>query len=82
MNGDFDLNMIQMEVEGEENIPTGRFRRKRLNPTSKSIGNWPDHWDDNVHEDDGHNIGEEACSRGGEKLLKKELIALYGENGI
>ena len=27
VNGDFDLNMIQMEVVGEENIPTGRFRR-------------------------------------------------------
>ena len=23
-NGDFDFNMIHMEVEGEENIPTGR----------------------------------------------------------
>ena len=23
-NGDFDLNMIQIEVGGEENIPTGR----------------------------------------------------------
>jgi hypothetical protein len=25
VNGDFDLNMIQMEVEGEEKPPTGRF---------------------------------------------------------
>ena len=24
-NGDFDLKMIQMEVEGEETNPTGRF---------------------------------------------------------
>ena len=48
----------------------------------KPIGNWPDHWVDNVHEDDGHNIGEEACSHGGDKLLKKELSALYAENGI
>ena len=25
VNGNIDLNMIQMEVEGEENIPTGSF---------------------------------------------------------
>ena len=35
-----------------------------------------------MHEDDGHNISEEARSRGGEKLLKKELCALYADNGI
>ena len=60
----------------------GRFRRKRLNPTSKPIGSWPDHRIDTVHEDDGRNTSEEASSRGGEKLLKKELSALYAENGI
>ena len=28
---EFNFNVIQMEVEGEQRIPTGRFRKKRLN---------------------------------------------------
>ena len=79
---EFDLNLIQMEVEGEHNTPTGRFRRKQLNPTNKPIGSWPEHWVDEVHEDDGHSIGTTACDRGGENMLKGELSALYAENGI
>ena len=35
---EFDLDIFQMEVEGEENNPTGRFRRKRPNPISKPAG--------------------------------------------
>ena len=46
----FDLNAVQMEVEGEDEKPTGRFRSKRSNDALKPAGNLPTHWIDPVHE--------------------------------
>ena len=67
-HNEFDLSVIQMEVEGENRIPTGRFRRKRLNDSHKPAGKWPEHCIDPVHEANGHSIdslvddrGENAC---------------------
>ena len=65
----FDLNVVAVEVEGEE-IQTGRFQRKRLNPQVKPTGDWPKHWLDTVHETDGHNIDALNSNRG-EKLHLK-----------
>ena len=39
-----DLGVIQMEVEGEDEKPTGRFRSKRSNGSFKPAGKWPEHW--------------------------------------
>ena len=72
---EFDLSTIQMEVEGEENVPTGRFRRKRLNPSNKPAGNWPDHWIDSIHEAAGHSIDSLAADRG-EKSYSTTASAL------
>ena len=38
VNGDFNLDMIQMEVEGEENVPTGRCWKKKIG--SHLEANW------------------------------------------
>ena len=51
-----DLSVIQREVEWENEKPTGRFRRKRLNDSYKPAGKLPEHWKDPVHEEDGHDI--------------------------
>ena len=51
-----DLGIIQMEVEGENDKPTGRYRSQRPDSSFKPAGAWPDHWKDPVHEDDGHSI--------------------------
>ena len=77
-----DLQSIQMEVEGEQNIPTGRFRRKRLNPTTRPSGQWPDHWIDSVHEADGHYMNDCAGLRGGETMLNNAMSSLYAEAGV
>ena len=69
ISSDFDFDVVQMEVEGEENTPTGKFRRKRLNPIVKPAGNWPDHWIDTVHETDGHAIDEPSHDRGVRRVI-------------
>ena len=43
-------NVAQMEVEEEK--PTGRFRRKRSNGSYKPAGKWPEHWKDQVNEEE------------------------------
>ena len=78
----FDLNLIQMEVEGENGAPTGRFRWKRLNDSHKPAGKWPEHWIDPVHEADGHDIDSRVDERGGECLLHTGMSALYAQNGV
>ena len=76
----FNLNVIQMEVEGER--PTGRFRRKRLNDSHKPTGKWPEHWIYQVREEDVHSIDSLVDDRGGEGLLHNGMSPLYAENGI
>ena len=76
----FDLNVVQMEVEGER--PTGRFRRKRLNDSRKPAGKRPEHWIDLVHEQYGHSIDSLVGDRGGEGLLHNGMSALYAQTGI
>ena len=77
-----DLQSIEMEVEGEQNIPTGRFRRKRLNPTTKPLGQWPEHWIDSVHENDGHQMTASPEHRGGEEVLSNAMSSLYAQAGV
>ena len=72
-----DLNVIQMEVEGENDKPTGRFRRQRLSDSYKPAGKWPEHWKGPVHEEDGHSIDSLVGDRGGEVLLYNGM--LYNE---
>jgi hypothetical protein len=79
---EFDLNVIQMEVEGEQQVPTGRFRRKRLNRAVSPPGNWPEHWKDTVHEEDGHSIEGLPEDREGENLLRQGMYALYTQAGV
>ena len=38
-----DLGIIQVEVEGENDKPTGRYRSKRSNGSFKPAGAWPEH---------------------------------------
>ena len=71
-----------MEVEGEGCRPTGRFRRVRLNPTSKPKGQLPSHWVDSMHEQDGYDIGSAIDNRDGEELLSNAMGALYSEAGL
>jgi hypothetical protein len=71
-----------MEVEGENDAPTGRFRRKRLNDSHEPAGKWPEHWIDPVHEADGHDIDSRVDERGGECLLHNGMSALYAQNGV
>ena len=78
----FYLNVIQMEVEGGNRIPTGRSRRKLLNDSHKPVGKWPEHWIDPVHEADGHSIDSLVDDRGGECLLHNGMSALYAQNGM
>ena len=79
----FDLNVVQMEVEGEDSVvPTGRFRRKRLNDHYAPTGDWPEHWIDTIHEADGHYVDARGDDRGGEKLLSNGMSALYAQNGV
>ena len=59
-----DLGVTQMEVEGEDEKPTGRFRSKRSNGSFKPAGKWPEHWKDPVHDEDGHSIDSLAGDRG------------------
>ena len=77
----FDLNVIQMEVGGE-NRPTGRFMRKRLNGSCKPAGKWPEQWIDPVREEDGHSIDSLVNDRGRECLLHNGMSALYAQNRI
>ena len=37
------LGVLQMEVEGEDDKPTGRYRTKRSNGSFKPAGKWPEH---------------------------------------
>ena len=59
-----DLGIIQMEVEGEDDKPTGRYRSTRSNGSFKPAGSWPEHWKDPVHEEDGHSIDSLFGDRG------------------
>ena len=77
-----DLGIIQMEVEGENNKPTGRFRKLRPNETMKPQGTWPKHWVDPVHESEGHDIDGLAECRIGEGHLYNGMMSLYADNGI
>ena len=79
---EFDLNVIQMEVGGEQQMPTGRFRRKRLNTAVSPPGNLPKHWKDTIHEADGHSIDGLPEDRGGENLLRQGMYALYTQAGV
>ena len=76
---DFDLNVIQIEVEGEQQVLTGRVRRKRLNPSTKPPGQWLENWVDTIHEADGHCIDGQPGDRGGEHLLANGMFALYAQ---
>ena len=60
-----NLGIIQMEVEGENDKPTGRYRSKGSNGSFKPAGAWPEHWKDPVHEEDGHSIDSLVGDRGG-----------------
>jgi hypothetical protein len=77
-----DLGVMQMEVEGEDEKPTGRFRSKRSNDRYKPAGKWPEHWKDPVHEEDGHSIDSLVGDCGGEVLLHNGMSALYAQNGV
>ena len=71
-----------MEVEGEQQMPTGRFRRKRLNPAVRPPGQWPKHWMDTIHEADGHGMDGSPEDRGGEQILENGMCALYAQAGV
>ena len=81
LNGQFNLDNIQMEVDGEGRH-TGKFRRARPAGTTKPAGDWPSHWSDMIHEFDGHGVNVAGDDRCGEEILSDQLSALYAQHGV
>ena len=53
-----------------------------LAPIIKPVGDYPSHWNDGVHDCDGHGIKDRADDDKGEVLLNGELSALYVREGV
>ena len=80
--GRFCLDGIQMEVD-ESGEATGKFRvRDRPGVVLKPEGEWPGHWGDFTHENDGHGLDAMPDDQDGENILGKELMSIYVQNGI
>ena len=78
----FQLSGIQMEVDGERRA-TGTFRSKRR-PTEilRPGGDWPQHWGDYTHEQDGHGLEAGPGDRTGQEILNGLIMSLYIQNGV
>ena len=79
--GEFTLDNIQIEVDGEGKS-TGKFRKVRPAGVTRPPGDWPSHWADVIHEFDGHGIKADGEDRDGETILNEQLFALYVQNGV
>ena len=53
-----------------------------LAPIIKPVGVYPGHWNDGVHDCDGHGIKDRADDDKGDVLLNGELSALYVREGL
>ena len=62
---------------------TGRLRSKHR-PTRilKPGGDWPQHWGDYTHEQDGHGVDAGPEDYTGEDILKGLIMSLYIQNGV
>ena len=72
---------MQMKATAQGEV-RNEFRMPRPAGATRPMGNWPEHRADYTHEYDGHGIDAAGDDRTGEEISSRELLSLYGENGV